>query len=104
MNKLVQDVSKEDADLWQGFQSKIQELKLQWTRVQGKLETLQSALAEAERKAATKNITFAEDDDEFADGNGIKPITGEMRIVMVTGFESFNSSLYSKVAQRVSRR
>lgn len=102
----MHDVTKEDADLWQRFQSKIQKLKLQWTRVQSKIETMQSALADAERKAAMKSIAYAshDDDDEFAGGDEIRIIPGEIRVVMITGFESFNSNLYSKIAQRVSKR
>lgn len=89
---------------WQDFQGEAQALKLKRTRVQGQIEALETSLAIMEREMAMQDLVGEDDDSTFVDAGKLKEISGTMRIVMVTGFESFNSGLYTRVAQRVSKR
>ncbi|GMH35161.1 hypothetical protein BSKO_03029 [Bryopsis sp. KO-2023] len=101
--QILQDISKNQPNEWQEFQARIQQLKLKRNRVDRKIEDMESALASAERESAMKSLIL-EDEGDVYDESSIKPISGTMNIVMVTGFESFNSGLYMKAAQRVSKR
>lgn len=104
MSKLLQDVAKNRSSKWQDFQGEIQALKLKRTRVQGQLEGIENSLADMEREIAMQDIVREDEDSQFVDDAELKELAGTMRIVMITGFESFNSGLYTRVGQRVSKR
>lgn len=93
MKALLDGVSQDDPELWRIFQSRVQDLKLKRKRLERELEELKNELVQKERK-------------EFHGGDLTTPPIqeGEIHIVLVTGFESFNTQLYSNIAKDISRQ
>lgn len=98
---------------WQAFQADASRLKLQRTRLEGEAAELDNALAVAEREvakrqararaaasasaAAAGGVAAASGVAASGSGAALKPV----RIVLISGFESFNVDLYRKAAQQI---
>ena len=103
---LLEEVQRESPEEWQTFQAQVSALKLQRAAAQRKLAELKTFIAGL---AAAEEFSSSESErDESADeGSDSRTAafaamgTTPVRIVMVTGFESFNQSLYRAAAKKV---
>lgn len=86
----------------QRFQSAVVPLRLQRTRLKSEIEALQTAIEQARANARTA-ANLDDNDDEGAEAADMRSLADTVRIVMVTGFESFNVDLYKKAAKRVAK-
>ncbi|GAX76816.1 hypothetical protein CEUSTIGMA_g4262.t1 [Chlamydomonas eustigma] len=111
--------AKEVADPrgWQSFQANVHMLKLQRSRIEREAQELSALLGEAERSAAkARALNLLREAEGEADvaariqkgkGSSIADASGvvrPVRIVLITGFESFNLDLYNRVAELLSSR
>jgi magnesium chelatase subunit H len=89
---------------WAAFQAKVRPLKLQRTRIEREIAELTDALQQAAQRAAARTEAAARR-AQAAVGvtespsalQGVRPV----RMVLVSGFESFNVDLYRQVAARI---
>lgn len=104
---LLEEVQRESPAEWQTFQAEVSALKLQRTGAQRKLADLRLAVADlaaAEEFSASESdwdMSADEGDDSARTAAFAAMGTMPVRIVMVTGFESFNQSLYRTAAKKV---
>lgn len=86
---LIDHVSQTEAENWYHFQTTVQELKLKSKRYQRQLEDARESWNWKERgiKDDAPSPIFSE---------------GDIHIVLFTGFESFNSDLYTQAAKTIS--
>lgn len=116
--------AKEDQDPkgWQLFQSSVNSLKLKRTGLERDAAKLAIEAAVADRARAAEPTEYEEimsssrawtkggegEPGVGADGDGAAEVDGRLkrdlvRIVLITGFESFNVDLYKRVAVQLSR-
>lgn len=105
--ELMTWLTENKAPEWVAFQSSAQQLKLKRSELMRTLEDLATQQAASGAKSAYE---LASDEEEegaadraaavFATQGRTKPV----RIVLITGFESFNQQLYKKAAQKVPPR
>ncbi|GAB4822001.1 hypothetical protein N2152v2_009047 [Parachlorella kessleri] len=110
MQALMAAKSQRDPKGWQQFQAAVSGLKLTRSRLLREAEEVAAAL-----EAARKREREAGREDEYdtaigqwdeAEGAGVEgPRTAKstLKIVLVTGFESFNVDLYKKAAVQLAR-
>ncbi|CAG9464037.1 unnamed protein product [Pedinophyceae sp. YPF-701] len=97
---------------WPSFQRRTTELKQRRSRVERELESLRAVVADAKRAAASRaaaELRRAESDarDDAAGGattTGTLPGGQKVRVVLLSGFESFNVGQYRDVARQLARR
>jgi magnesium chelatase subunit H len=98
-----------DASGWQQFQSSVHMLKLQRTRVERELQEVTEAVGVAERDIARKrellSNTVSDVLPQAVSGNVSRSLpwspSQPVRIVLMTGFESFNVDLYKRAAEQL---
>ncbi|KAL3147924.1 Magnesium chelatase, variant 2 [Trebouxia sp. C0010 RCD-2024] len=95
MKQLLHDKERGDPKGWAQAQHHIQTAKLQRTRLTREIEDLKSTIMQADMEASRDDM------DDVADR---VPLGGKdtVSICLITGFESFNISLYNKVAKELS--
>eukprot|EP00210_Caulerpa_lentillifera_P003376 g3220.t1 len=93
MKGLLDQVSDQDSELWTLFQAKVQDLKLKRNQLEKELEELKN-----------ERIQKARDEVHGVNEHTLPIQDGDINIVLVTGFESFNTQLYSNVAKDISRQ
>eukprot|EP00899_Mesostigma_viride_P018142 jgi/Mesvir1/26329/Mv22508-RA.1 len=107
MKALIAAVERE-GDQWQRFQSCMQELSLRRNRMRQHLKALKVQIVENKRVLASlKEQGEMAEEDESAEVSGAaaggaaaaRPAGKPCSIVLVAGFETFNLSLYKKVAK-----
>ncbi|KAG1670953.1 hypothetical protein FOA52_011388 [Chlamydomonas sp. UWO 241] len=107
--------AKEGADApgWQAFQAQVHMLKLQRSRVEREASEVAAAVGEAERSNATRAAASALRAAEVVSdaaarkqrgGAGGGAPTRTVKIVLMTGFESFNGDLYKRAAELLRAR
>ena len=123
--ELLQDLlsAKESQDSrgWLAFQTSVNSLKLQRSRLEQEAAELAGAAAEASRReraaaAPSEYDAVAEKWDAEARSKGSGPASvstgnenaallkrNSVKVVLITGFESFNSELYKRAAVSLSR-
>lgn len=105
MQALLASLPATDADAWSAFQARVSTLKLQRSETERSLAALQADAAAAAAAAAA--TSESEDEvDEAAAGAARAALrargrSAPVRVVLVTGFESFNQSLYRAAAKEV---
>ncbi|KAK3272174.1 Magnesium chelatase, partial [Cymbomonas tetramitiformis] len=99
MRQLLQKV-QQDSPSWTQFQSTAQTLQLRKTRVAEALERKHRELNDVVGKAKLAAEVEVEDDQEPPAFE--LPASGMARIVLISGFESFNVSLYRKAAEELA--
>lgn len=102
---LLSTLPATDADAWAKFQARISTLKLQRAETQRSLTSLQAGVAAA-AIAAAESSDSEEEVDAAAAGSAHAALhargrTAPVQVVLVTGFESFNQSLYRAAAKEV---
>eukprot|EP00892_Ulva_mutabilis_P009150 jgi/Ulvmu1/6607/UM003_0244.1 len=104
---LLSSLTTTDADAWAAFQAKVSTLKLQRSELQRSLDSLQAQAASAAASAAASSESEDEVDEDAAgaarDALRARGRDGPVQVVLVTGFESFNQSLYRAAAKEVQR-
>lgn len=102
---LLSSLPSTDADAWAAFQTRVSTLKLQRQELQGRLSTLLAEAAAAAAAAAESSESEEEVDEDAAraarDALRARGREGTVQVVLVTGFESFNQSLYRSAAKEV---
>lgn len=112
-NTMLQFAKEHESEQWLAFQKSVTRLKMTRSRLQEQLSQSETKAAmnmqQAARLSKTQTdydqITTIADDVggvSFND-NGNKLKRNTVRIVLLTGFEAFNSDLYRKVALNVSK-
>ena len=104
---------EQKSECWLDFQKSVTRLKMTRSRFQEQLSQLESSAFRDVQQAARSSKTLSDyeqiatvleedddDDDGLDSGNKLKRNT--VRIVLLTGFEAFNSDLYRKVAVNLS--
>jgi len=103
---LTEAASRQNKDAWLAFQTKAHELKLKRERITRALESaevdLRALIQQADLANQAHEQELATDQGESVEEERkIAPKTGQARIVLITGFESFNVALYVDVAERL---
>lgn len=103
---LTEAASRRDKDAWLAFQTKAHELKLKRERILKAMETAKLELGTLKQQAdlveQARELEQTTDQGDLKDEERkIVPKTGQARIVLITGFESFNVALYTEVAERL---
>ncbi|KAK9800208.1 hypothetical protein WJX73_009512, partial [Symbiochloris irregularis] len=108
MKALLTAKQRTDPQGWQAFQKEVSTLKLRSTRVCRELEDALSALDSSAAMASlmASDTSAGDDDSEDAEGRASSRTgtSGTCRIVLISGFESFNVDLYKQAAQEVASR
>lgn len=102
---------EEESEQWLEFQKTVTRLKMTRSRLQEQVSELESSAArdvqQAARSSRTQNdydqISTILDDQCMGSDAGNKLRRNTVRIVLLTGFEAFNSDLYRKVAVNLSK-
>ena len=97
MKALLESVTGDNPDAWLSFQKTIQDMKLKQTRLQRQLEDAQSTLMWHEQQKLTPV------DSQEQTRVSIQPDAGHINMVLITGFESFNTDLYDNAARRIAK-
>ncbi|DBA83121.1 TPA: Magnesium chelatase [Trebouxia sp. C0005] len=97
MKQLLHDKETSDPKGWAQTQQQIQTAKLQRTRLTREIEDLKAALVQAEEDMSHDDL------DDVAD-SVLPGGKDTVSICLITGFESFNISLYSKVAKELAEK
>lgn len=112
---LIRSKERADSSAWTAFQAQLSNLKLQRSRLEGECADLAAAL---EAAAARQRLAGQSSEYEAAVGawDGAQQAGGAaqgqqagggqaqgMKVVLVTGFESFNVDLYKKAAVALAR-
>jgi len=89
---------------WLSFEAAVPRLKLKRERVRGELERLEARRTSIAAVGSKVHSDYDDMNDEKFDESSPKlRKTSTVRIVLLTGFESFNSDLYRKVSVSLSR-
>ena len=113
LSALLAEKERVDAPGWQAFQSQVAMLKLKKTRLEREIEEASTLLGESERQnASRKNLAALRASEAAASsaarGRGEGSEGGVnvqgTRIVLITGFESFNVELYKRAAEVLRSR
>ncbi|CAL8470018.1 g9560 [Coccomyxa elongata] len=94
---------KSDPLGWQKFQETVHAMKNQRTRAVREAEDLQSSIFAADTALRLQQEGAVDEDDGEAVLSGVQALDRDCRIVLISGFESFNVDLYKKAARRVAR-
>ena len=102
---------EEESEQWLEFQKTVTRLKMTRSRLQEQVSELESSAArdvqQAARSSRTQNdydqISTMVGDQHAGSDAGNKLRRNTVRIVLLTGFEAFNSDLYRKVAVNLSK-
>ncbi|KAL4859226.1 Acyl-coenzyme A oxidase [Chlorella vulgaris] len=112
---LIQAKERSDPQGWLAFQTEVSSLKLQRNRLEREAEDVAAVLEAArqrERRAGEYNAyeeAVGDWDGAQEDGGSDEPLAGQvskkqsMKVVLITGFESFNVELYKKAAVALAR-
>ena len=106
MQALLASLPATDADAWSAFQARVSTLKLQRSETERSLAALQADATAAAAAAAATSESDEDEVDEAAAGAARAALrargrSAPVRVVLVTGFESFNQSLYRAAAKEV---
>ncbi|KAK9860391.1 hypothetical protein WJX84_004358 [Apatococcus fuscideae] len=101
---LLRTKEKQDPKGWKAFQQQVNTLKLQRTRTQNELEEVQGALFSATQQLEAEIDDEAGLDPRDAALPGMNDSSSGCKIVLISGFESFNVQLYTKAAKDVAAR
>jgi len=97
MKRLMASVSADTAT-WMSFQSAAQDLVLRRSRATAAVESLKSKIEMAARRERQALSEKEEEDDESVTPR-LRAGEKTAKIVLITGFESFNVKLYRKVSK-----
>ena len=94
MKALLDQVIHEEPDAWYHLQATIQQLKMKQNLCQRQLRDAKDA------------ITWRESGEDTTDVPSAVPLQqeGHIHIVLITGFESFNTDLYGNAARQISAK
>lgn len=100
MNALLSAKEAQDPRDWQAFQSKVSSLKLRRERVARELQSISNAIQESQRlqRAAVSPTEY----DQLTQYQSQQK-ANTVKIVLITGFESFNIDLYKRAAVSIAR-
>jgi len=109
MTALLAEKEEKDAAGWRAFQAQVRPLKLRRGQLEREAQELSTAISEAAQIMASKGERAARGAAAaaaaFPSGTAAGPAAGAagrtVRVVLVTGFESFNVDLYTQAAARV---
>ena len=94
MKALLDQVMQEEPDAWYHLQATIQQLKMKQNLCQRQLQDAKDA------------VTWRERRDEMNDVSSAVPLQqeGHIHIVLITGFESFNTDLYGNASRQIAAK
>ena len=114
VQKLVSQLEKAEMSKWLSFQSRVSALKLQRSRVGREASDMLSAAEAAEKRDRdAESVTeyqaaTARWDKDRDQGSNVPVLQtsspdGKVKIVLITGFESFNVDLYKKASVELAK-
>jgi hypothetical protein len=102
---LLATLQRRDAQAWTRFQAEAQKLKLRRSRLESLRQELLAASAASAPSAYA--LSSEESSEDEAASNAARQAmraagrTGNVNVVLITGFESFNQRLYVQAARKV---
>jgi magnesium chelatase subunit H len=112
LQSIITGIKKENIASWLSFQSKVAALKLQRSRAEREANDILSAAETASKRERNATVPseydaasqkWDEDSSPSSSSSTTKTKSKGVKIVLVTGFESFNVELYRQAAVQVSK-